>query len=87
MVKNVDIDALLFADDRPRHLTGVRVLVEGNDMVKSVNIYCTHGVVSGLGMMHTHLMLHRMRPQPFEASHTEPRSLLNACEARPKLHW
>jgi hypothetical protein len=89
VVSNVDIDTLIFDSSIMTRVTGVR-LNSGNGDAK-LDIIGNDGIVSGLGVMHSYQMLLGMRSKTPPSSSTpvfdQPRALLGACEARPKIHW
>ena len=117
VVHNVDIHSLIFADDAPDHtgsVIGVRINVDSGpssaataSATPPLQVLGTHGIVSGLGALHTYQILGRRLAQVATAGqatnerqgdpnehvdeakprHNMPRCLLNACEARPKMHW
>jgi hypothetical protein len=132
----LNITATATACNTTRNTTGTNDVsgISASTQQTLFSIRATHGVVSGLGVMHTYLMLQGMRPkgkvpstspmtpspltstsltQPLSVvptasmklsavtpsavtptppavvvhPHGDPRQLLNACEARPKLYW
>lgn len=101
VVREVDIESVLFDPNNTRRITGIRI--HAGSMGDTFTVFGSEGCVSGLGVMHTHQVLMGMRPKsapPVTSCdtssatdttecrlYTDPRCLLNASEARPKLHW